>query len=146
MAEEVKKEAKETKEEKKEVKVSPKLKPIIEDIEKLSVLELADLVKALEDKFGVSATPQVVAGAAAPGQGGEAANEGPSTVSVILKDGGQAKVQVIKAVKELLGLGLKEAKDLVDGVPKPVKENIPVAEAEEIKKKLEEAGAIVEIK
>ncbi len=136
-----KKEEKETK----EVKVSSKLKSIIEEIEKLSVLELVDLVKALEDKFGVSATPQVVAGAVAAGGAGEEA-EGKSTVSVILKDGGQAKVQVIKAIKEILGLGLKEAKDMVDGVPKPVKENIAVAEAEELKKKLEEAGATVEIK
>ena len=128
-----------------EGKISPKLKAIIEEIEKLSVLELAALVKALEEKFGVSAAPQVVASAAqAKGTGEE--KEEPATVSVILKDGGQAKVQVIKAVKELLGLGLKEAKDLVDAAPKPIKENIPVAEANELKKKLEEAGAVVEIK
>lgn len=139
-------EKQEKKEEKKEeAKVSPKLKAIIEEVEKLSVLELADLVKALEEKFGVSAAPQVVAGTAPAAAGGEE-KEGPSTVSVILKDGGQAKVQVIKAVKDLLGLGLKEAKDLVDAAPKPVKENISPAEAEEIKKKLEEVGAIVEIK
>ncbi|MGC8880902.1 MAG: 50S ribosomal protein L7/L12, partial [Minisyncoccia bacterium] len=113
----------------------------------LSVLELNDLVKALEEKFGVSAIPQMMAapvtqGAAAQTSEGGAAN----TVSVILKDGGQSKLQVIKIVKDLLGLGLKEAKDLVDGVPKPVKENISLTEAEELKKKLEEAGASVEIK
>lgn len=130
-----------------EKKLSEKLEKIIKEIEELSVLELNDLVKALEEKFGVSAMPQVVAapvGGGAPNQSAEggAAN----TVSVILKDGGQSKLQVIKIVKDLLGLGLKEAKDLVDGAPKPVKENIPLAEAEELKKKLEEAGATVEIK
>jgi len=143
---ETKQEEKKAEKETKEVKVSSKLKSIIEEIEKLSVLELVDLVKALEDKFGVSAAPQVVAGAVAAEGTGEAAAEGKSTVSVILKDGGQAKVQVIKAIKEVLGLGLKEAKDMVDGAPKPIKENIPVTEAEELKKKLEEAGAIIEIK
>ncbi len=144
---ETKKEEKEEKSEEQNNQVSPKLQGIIKEVEQLSVLELADLVKALEDKFGVSATPQVVAAGAAPagGAAGEEA-EGSASVSVILKDAGQAKVQVIKAVKDLLGLGLKEAKDLVDAAPKPVKENISVAEADELKKKLEEAGAIIEIK
>lgn len=113
---------------------------------KLTVLELADLVKILEEKFGVSATPQVVAGPVSAGGANEGGEQKADSVSVILKDGGQAKVQVIKVVKELTGLGLKEAKDLVDGAPKPIKENIPVAQAEEIKKQLEEAGATVEIK
>jgi len=132
-------------EEKKEITIPEKFKDLVEKIEKLTVLELADLVKILEEKFGVSATPQVVASA---GANTGAAEEAPKsdTVSVILKDGGQAKVQVIKAVKELIGLGLKEAKDLVDGAPKPIKENIPLAQAEDIKKKLEEAGAVIEIK
>lgn len=130
-----------------EKKLSEKLEKIIKEIEELSVLELNDLVKALEEKFGVSAMPVISnAGAASnTAQGsGEAAQK--ETVSVILKDGGQSKLQVIKVVKDLLGLGLKESKDLVDAAPKPVKENISLAEAEEIKKKLEEAGASVEIK
>jgi large subunit ribosomal protein L7/L12 len=132
--------------EEKEIQIPEKYQDLVEKIEKLTVLELAELVKILEEKFGVSAAPQVVA---AP-QGGASSQEGgekkADTVSVILKDGGQAKVQVIKVVKDLLGLGLKEAKDVVDGAPKPIKENISVAEAEDIKKKLEEAGAVVEIK
>jgi large subunit ribosomal protein L7/L12 len=147
---ETKKEEKkaEKKEEKKEEKVSVKLQGIIKEVEELSVIELADLVKALEDKFGVSAAPQVAvsAGAASAGEGEEGTGEKKESVSVILKDAGQAKVQIIKGIKEIMGLGLKEAKDLVDAAPKALKENIPVAEAEEIKKKLEEAGATVEIK
>lgn len=134
-------------EEKKEITIPEKFQEIIDKIEKLTVLELADLVKILEEKFGVSAAPQVVAASA--GAGAAASEEGAQksdSVSVILKDGGQAKVQVIKVVKELTGLGLKEAKDLVDGAPKAIKENISLAQAEEIKKKLEEAGATVEIK
>ncbi len=138
----------EKKEKKKEEKVSEKLQEIIKKVEELSVIELADLVKALEDKFGVSATPQVIAsaGAASAGEGGEVAEEKKESVSVILKDAGQAKVQIIKDIKEIMGLGLKEAKDLVDAAPKALKENISVSEAEEIKKKLEESGATVEIK
>lgn len=132
--------------EEKEIKIPEKFKDLIEKIEKLTVLELADLVKILEEKFGVSATPQVVATPAGASASGEEGAAKADNVSVILKDGGQAKVQVIKAVKELIGLGLKEAKDLVDGAPKPIKENIPLAQAEDIKKKLEEAGAIIEIK
>lgn len=129
----------------KEIQIPEKFKDLVEKIEKLTVLELAELVKILEEKFGVSAAPQVVASV-----GGSVSSEEQEkkadTVSVILKDGGQAKVQVIKVVKDLLGLGLKEAKDVVDGAPKSIKENISVAEAEDIKKKLEEAGAVVEIK
>jgi len=134
-------------EEKKEITIPEKFQEIVEKIEKLTVLELADLVKILEEKFGVSATPQVVAGPAGTGApAGEEGAQKSDSVSVILKDGGQSKIQVIKVVKELTGSGLKEAKDLVDGAPKPIKENISVAQAEEMKKKLEEAGAIVEIK
>jgi len=132
---------------KKEITIPEKFQEIVEKIEKLTVLELADLVKILEDKFGVSAAPQVVAAPAGVNIGaGEEGTAKADSVSVILKDGGQSKVQVIKVVKELIGLGLKEAKDLVDSAPKPIKENIPVAQAEEIKKKLEEAGAVAEIK
>jgi len=134
-------------EEKKEITLPEKFQEIVEKIEKLTVLELADLVKILEEKFGVSAAPQIVAASAGTNAGvGEEEATKVDSVSVILKDGGQSKVQVIKVVKELIGLGLKEAKDLVDGAPKPIKENIPLAQAEDIKKKLEEAGAVVEIK
>jgi large subunit ribosomal protein L7/L12 len=117
---------------------------IIESIEKMSVLELAELVKALEDKFGVVAAAPA-AFAAAPAAAAEVA-EVSSTVTVILADCGDKKIQVLKAVREVTGLGLKEAKDLVDAAPKPVKENIDREEAEKIKKALEEQGAKVEIK
>ncbi|MGL4662219.1 MAG: 50S ribosomal protein L7/L12 [Culicoidibacterales bacterium] len=114
----------------------------IEDLKSMSVLELNELVKAIEEEFGVSAAAPVamVAG------GGEAAAEGPSEVSVILTGAGASKVGVIKVVRELTGLGLKEAKDLVDGAPAPIKEGIQPEEAEAIKAKLEEAGASVEVK
>jgi large subunit ribosomal protein L7/L12 len=136
-------------EEKKEEKqISKKLQEIIKQIEELSVMELVDLVKSLEEKFGVSAAPQMVAaGGAGSAEGGEGgAGDKKESVTLILKDAGQAKVQIIKEVKDILGLGLKEAKDLVDGAPKELKEDISVSEAEEIKKKLEEAGATIEIK
>ena len=121
-----------------------KFKNIIEEIEKMSALEIVELVKALEEKFGVSAAaPIMVAGGAA--EGGAAAEE-KTSFSVELKAAGEQKIQVIKAVRELTGLGLKEAKDIVDGAPKMVKENVAKAEAEEIKKKLEEAGAVAELK
>ena len=114
----------------------------LKQLEEMSVLELNELVKAIEEKFGVTAAAAVVAGPAA----GPAEEEGPSVVSVILKAFGPNKIQVIKAVREITGLGLKEAKDLVDGAPKPVKEGIAPEEAEGIKAKLIEAGAEVEIK
>jgi large subunit ribosomal protein L7/L12 len=137
-------------EEKKEEKqISKKLQEIIKKIEELSVMELVDLVKSLEEKFGVSATPQMMAAAGGTGnaEGGEGgAGDTKESVTVVLKDAGQAKVQIIKEVKDILGLGLKEAKDLVDAAPKELKEGISVSEAEEIKKKLEDAGAVVEIK
>ena len=137
----------EIKKEKKEERISAKLEEIIKKVEELSVIELSDLVKALEDKFGVSATPQVMASAgAAGGAEGETGEEKKDSVSVILQDAGQSKIQIIKEIKEIMGLGLKESKDLVDAAPKALKENIPVSEAEEIKKKLEESGATVEIK
>jgi large subunit ribosomal protein L7/L12 len=123
---------------------------IIEGISQLTVLELAELVKALEEKFGVSAqAPVAVAAVAAPqagAQAAQAAQEEASTVTVILKEVGPNKLNVIKTVRELTSLGLKEAKDLVEGAPKPVKEGVSKEEAAQIKKKLEEAGAKVEIK
>ncbi|PJC36757.1 50S ribosomal protein L7/L12 [Candidatus Peregrinibacteria bacterium CG_4_9_14_0_2_um_filter_53_11] len=117
---------------------------ILDAVEKLSVLDLANLVKAMEEKFGVSAAAPV-AMAAAPAAGGAAAADEDGLVTVVLTDSGAQKIAVIKAVREITGLGLKEAKDLVDGAPKPVKEGIDKAEATELKKKLEEAGAKVEL-
>jgi large subunit ribosomal protein L7/L12 len=118
---------------------------ILESIEKLTLLEAAELVKAMEEKFGVSAAAPVAV-AAAPAAAAEAAAEAPSEVNVILADAGANKIAVLKLVRELTGLGLKEAKDLVDGAPKAVKEGVKPEEAAEIKAKLEEAGAKVEIK
>jgi large subunit ribosomal protein L7/L12 len=118
---------------------------ILEAVGSMSVLELNELVKAFEEKFGVSAAAVAVAGPAGGG-GAAAAAEEQTEFSVILTETGANKVSVIKAVRELTGLGLKEAKDLVDGAPKPVKEAVPKAAAEEAKKKLEEAGAKAEIK
>ena len=116
----------------------------IEAIKELSVLELNELVKACEEEFGVSAAaPVMVAGGAAAGG---AAVEEKSEFDVILADAGSSKVGVIKAVREITGLGLKDAKDLVDGAPKPVKEGVSKEEAEEMKAKLEGAGAKVEVK
>src|SRR3972149_12299190 len=117
---------------------------VISYIENISVLELSDLVKELEKKFGVTAAAPVAV-AAAGGAPAAAAAE-PATVSVILASAGDKKIQVIKVGRELTNLGLKEAKDLVDGAPKPLKEGIKKEEAEEIKKKMEDVGAKVEIK
>ncbi|CAN7175830.1 50S ribosomal protein L7/L12 [Trinickia sp. LjRoot230] len=117
---------------------------ILEAVSSMSVLELNDLVKAFEEKFGVSAAAVAVAGPA--GGGAAAVAEEQTEFTVNLVEVGANKVSVIKAVRELTGLGLKEAKDLVDGAPKPVKEAVPKAAAEEAKKKLEEAGAKAEIK
>ena len=107
---------------------------------------MAELVKVLEEKFGVSAAPQMVAGAAPVAAEAGVGDQAKATVSVILKEGGESKIQVIKAIREITGLGLQEAKAIVDAAPKAVKENIAVAEAEEIKKKLEEAGATIDLK
>lgn len=116
---------------------------ILEAISSMSVLELSELVKAIEDKFGVSAAaPVAVAAAAAPA----AAAEEKTEFDVILKDSGATKIKVIKAVRELTGLGLKDAKALVDGAPKEVKTGVAKADAEAMKAKLEEAGATVELK
>jgi len=139
MAEEIKKE---------EVKVPEKFKKLVEDIEKMTVMDLAELVKILEKKFGVSAAPQVVAapaGAAAAG----AETEEKSIFNIVLAGVGDKKIEVIKVVRDITGKGLKEAKDLVDAAatgPQMVKENAKKEEAEELKKKLETAGAKVELK
>ena len=120
-----------------------KIENIIAEIEKLTVLELADLVKAIEEKFGVSAAAAAVV--AAPAAGGAAAAEEKSSFNVVLKDAGAGKLAVIKVVREATGLGLKEAKELVDGAPKTVKENVAKDEAEKMKADLEAAGAVVEL-
>lgn len=128
--------------------VSGKMQEIIETIETLSVLELADLVKALEEKFGVSASAPVMMAApgAGAGAGAAAPAEEKTSVTIVLKSAGTNKIQVIKEIRGITTLGLKEAKDLVDAAPKPIKENVPVKEAETIKKALEAAGAQVELK
>jgi large subunit ribosomal protein L7/L12 len=118
---------------------------LITAIETMSVLDLSELVSALEEKFGVSAAASVAV-AAAPAAGGEAAAEEKTDFDVVLTAAGDKKIQVIKAVREVTGLGLKEAKEVVDSAPKAVKEGVPAAEAEELKAKLEEAGASVELK
>ena len=112
----------------------------------MSVMELNDLVKAIEEKFGVSAASMAAPAAGGAAAGGAAAAEEKTEFNVVLLDAGANKVSAIKAVREITGLGLKEAKDLVDGAPKPVKEGIAKADAEAAKKKLEEAGAKVELK
>ncbi|WP_019447981.1 50S ribosomal protein L7/L12 [Cupriavidus sp. BIS7] len=117
---------------------------ILEAVGAMSVMELNDLVKAFEEKFGVSAAAMAVA--AAPGAGGAAAAEEQTEFNVILAEVGSNKVGVIKAVREITGLGLKEAKDLVDGAPKPVKEGVDKATAADAKKKLEDAGAKADVK
>jgi len=120
--------------------MAEKFNKIIEEIEKMTVVELADLVKTLEEKFGVSAAmPAAAAGVAA------GVAEEKTSFNVILKAGGEQKINVIKIVKEITGLGLKESKDLVEGAPKPVKEGLKKEEADEIKSKLEAAGAVVEL-
>jgi large subunit ribosomal protein L7/L12 len=124
-----------------EVEVPSKFKKLVEEIETMTVIELSELVKVLEKKFGVSAAAVAVAGPAAA-----AAEEGKSTSDVELTDAGAAKIAVIKVVKEALALGLKEAKDLVDGVPSMLKQGMKKEDAEELKKKLETAGAKVTLK
>lgn len=119
---------------------------ILEAVGAMSVMELNDLVKAFEEKFGVSAAAMAVAGPAGGAAAGGAAAEEQTEFTVVLSEFGANKVAVIKAVREITGLGLKEAKDMVDSAPKPVKEGVSKADAEEAKKKLEEAGAKVEVK
>jgi len=126
-----------------EVEVPAQFKAIVEAVEKMTVLELSELVKVFEKKFGVSAAAVAVAG---PVAGGAAGEEAKSSFTLELTDAGANKIQVIKAVKEVLGLGLKEAKDLVDGAPSVLKENVGKDDAEEVKKKIEEAGGKVTFK
>ncbi len=133
------------KEEKKDVAVPAKFKSLVEEIEKLSVLDLSELVSILEDKFGVSAA-QPVAMAAQPAAGDAGAAEEKSAFNVELSASGDNKIGVIKVVRELTQLGLKEAKDMVDGAPTVVKEGVAKEEAEAMKKKLEEAGATVALR
>ena len=136
------KEAKETK-----VELTDKMKSVMDTIEKMTVMELADLVKALEDKFGVVAAAAVAvqAGGAAAGAAPAAAEE-KSTFTVVLANAGASKIQVIKELRTITSLGLKEAKDLVDGAPKTIKEGATKEEADKIKKQLEAAGAKIELK
>ena len=121
-----------------------KFEQFLKDIESASVLELNELVKAIEEKFGVSAAAVAAGPAAGAGAGDEA--EAKSAYSVVLADAGAQKIAVMKVVKEALGLGLKEAKDLVDAAPKEIKANVPKEDAEKLKKELEAAGAKVELK
>ena len=118
---------------------------ILEAIESMSVLELSELVKAIEEKFGVSAAPVAVAAASGAADAGAQVEEEKTSFNVVLTSPGEKKIQVIKAVRELTGLGLKEAKDLVDSAPKAVKEEVDKDEAETIKGKIEEAGGSVEL-
>lgn len=133
-------------EDKKEVKVPAKFEKLVSEIEKMSVLELSELVKVLEEKFGVSAAAPVMMGAMPAGAGAAEAAEEKTEFDVELTAAGGQKINVIKAVREITGLGLKEAKDMVDGAPKVIKEKVAKAQADEIKKKLEDAGATVVIK
>ncbi len=130
-------------EENKSIEIPEKFKAIVDGVEKLSVIDLNELVKLLEAKFGVSAAAVAVAG---PAAGGAPAGEEKTTFNVELKDGGAQKIAVIKVVKEVLALGLKEAKDIVDGAPKMLKEGMKKQEAEDLKKRIEEAGGKVELK
>ena len=123
---------------------SEKINAIVEELKTLSVLELSELVKAVEEEFGVSAAAAVVS--AGPAAGGAAAAEEKTEFDVVLAEAGAQKIKVVKAVKDITGLGLAEAKALVDGAPKAIKEGVAKEEAEEIKAKLEEVGAKVELK
>lgn len=130
--------------------MSEKLDAIIDNIAELTVLELSELVKALEEKFGVEAAAPMMMGAmpAAAGGGGDEGAEaaGPTSFDVILKEHGSQKIAVIKKVKEIAGLGLKEAKEIVDGCPKTIKEGVSADEANKLKEELESTGAVVELK
>ncbi|MFA5986060.1 MAG: 50S ribosomal protein L7/L12 [Parcubacteria group bacterium] len=134
----------EKKAEEKEVVVPKKFEKIVKEIEEMSVLDLAELIKVLEEKFGVSAAAPVAM--AMPVAGGEAAAEEKTAFDVELAAVGASKINVIKAVREITGLGLKEAKDMVDAAPKVIKEGVSKEEAEKVKAKLEEAGATVSVK
>ena len=129
-----------------EVEVPEKFKSLVEEIEKLSVLDLSELVSVLEKKFGVSAAAPMAVAAVAPAGGGQEEAEEKSEFDVELTSAGDKKIAVIKVVREVTGLGLKEAKDLVDSAPKVIKEGVKKEEAEEIKTKITEAGGAVELK
>lgn len=133
-------------EDKKEIEVPAKFKDLVKQIEELSVMDLADLIKVLEEKFGVS--PMIAVSSAVPSGGGTEGDvkEEKTSFNVELKAAGDQKLQVLKALREITGLGLKEAKDMVESAPKTVKESVKKEEAEEMKKKLEAAGATVELK
>lgn len=135
-----------TDEKKKTVEVPEKFKKLVAEIEKMSVLELSELVKVLEEKFGVSAAAPMMIGAVATAAAGEAQVEEKTEFDVEVTACGASKINVIKAVREVTGLGLKDAKDLVDAAPKVIKEKATKADAEAMKKKLEEAGATVTLK
>ena len=138
----------EEKKDKKDVEVPEKFKKLVEEVEKMSVLELSELVSVLEDKFGVSAAAPMAFAMApqAGGDAGAAVAEAKTEFDIELASAGENKISVIKALKEITGLGLKDAKDLVDAAPKVVKEKVKKEEAEEMKKKLEAAGASVNLK
>ncbi|MDE3113444.1 MAG: 50S ribosomal protein L7/L12 [Chloroflexota bacterium] len=132
-----------------ETAANPKFDKVAAELESWSIMEIAEFGKFLQDRWGVSAAPVAVAAAPGVGAGGAAApaaEEEKTEFTVVLKEAGASKINVIKAVREITGLGLKEAKDLVDGAPKPVKENVGKDEANAVKKKLEDAGATVEMK
>lgn len=140
----------ENEEKKESVELSPKLGEVVKTIEQLTALELSELVKGLEDKFDIQAAAPMAVGAVMPGAGAAAGGEAPAeektSFDVVLTEVGASKIAVIKEVRAATSLGLKEAKDLVEGAPKPVKEGATKDEAEELKKKLEAAGAKVELK
>jgi len=148
MADEIKSESAQAQQGTPEVKIEGKMKEFVDWVETISVLELSQLVKALEKRFGVSAAAPMMAmpGAAAGGAGGAAEQEAKTEFTVVLANAGAQKIQVIKEIRAITGLGLKESKDLVEGAPKPVKEGVSKEDAAKIKEKLEAAGAKVEIK
>lgn len=136
----------EEKKDKEEIKIPEKFKSIVSEIEKMSVLDLSELVKVLEEKFGVSAAAPMMVGAASASAEASAEKEEKTDFDVELTAAGAQKINVIKAVREITGLGLKEAKDMVDAAPKVIKEKVAKAQAEEMKKKLEDVGATVTLK
>ncbi|MDA1353020.1 MAG: 50S ribosomal protein L7/L12 [bacterium] len=131
---------------KEKIELTPTAQKVVESVESMTVLELSHLVKALEDKFGVVAAAPMAMAAAPGAAGADDADAGDSTVSVVLANAGDKKIQVLKVVREITGLGLKEAKELVDAAPKEIKGGVAKEEAEVIKKQLEEQGATVEFK
>ena len=147
MADEVKAEGVQAQEQAPEIKLEGKMKEFIDWVETISVLELSRLVKALEQRFGVSAAaPMMAAPGAVAGAGGGAAPEAKTDFTVVLANAGAQKIQVIKEIRTITGLGLKESKDLVEGAPKPIKEGVSKEDAAKIKEKLEAVGAKVELK